>query len=136
MQKCLKHIPLVALLATAAACSKDPNAPDATTSLTGRWLTSDTVEVFTAFDVHLSQNAQGLISGNWVGKTRITNGQCDAIFTCAPANIVFGSNLSLGVELQILGAGLFNGQLVTKTEIEGQINRYGMLYKLRLHKID
>ncbi len=128
---------LVALVGVlAAACAKDPNAPDATTPLTGHWVSSDTVEVFTSFDVHMAQNPNGIIGGNWVGTTRIKNGKCDAEFGCAPRNVVSGSNLSLRVDLDILGAGSFSGQLATKDRIEGKIIRFGVKYGLTLRRVD
>jgi hypothetical protein len=127
-------VSLALLAAVATGCSKDANAPDANTPLTGHWIASDTVEVFTGFDVHLVQSGNGSLTGDWVGKTRITNGKCDVTFGCAPSNIVFGSNLNLRVDLEILGAGSFTGQLATKELLEGQIIRLGTVYKLRLHK--
>ncbi len=117
-------------------CSKDPNAPDATTSLSGHWVTADTVDVFTGFDLQMAQSDDGLISGNWTAKTRIINGKCDAIFGCAPGNMLRGSNLSLKVTLAILGAGTYSAQLVTKDRLDGQIVRFEKSYRLRLHRIN
>lgn len=136
MPRPVKLLVLAALFCFGAACAKDASAPNALTTMSGRWVSSDTVEVFTGFDLKIMQDEKGSISGNWVGKTRITNGQCDATFGCAPSNIVFGSNLNLRIDLEILGAGSFTGQLRTTDELEGQINRFGVLYKLRLHKTD
>lgn len=126
--------PIIAALLL--GCSKNPNAPDANTPLTGRWITSDTVEVFTGFDVHMVQASNGLISGSWVGTTRITGGKCDATYGCNPGNTVSGSNLSLKVDLAILGAGTYSAQLVTKDQLDGQIVRFGVSYRLRLRRID
>ena len=135
MSPATKTLVLVVAAVLIGGCSKDASAPDANTSLTGHWITSDTVEVFTGFDVHVVQNPNGSLSGSWVGKTRITNGKCDATFGCAPTNTVFGSNLNLHVDLEILGAGSFTGQLATKELLEGQIIRLGTVYHLRLHKV-
>lgn len=115
-------------------CSKDPNAPDATTSLSGHWVTADTVDVFTGFDLQMAQSDNGLISGNWTGRTRIINGKCDATYGCAPGNTLSGSNLSLKVAVEILGAGTYSAQLVTKDRLDGQIVRFGKSYRLRLHR--
>lgn len=130
----LKSVAVAALILGALGCSKDPNFPNATTSLSGRWVSSDTVDVFTGFDVQVTQAANGVISGNWKGTTRITNGRCDAIYGCAPANTVSGTHLSLRVDLEILGAGSFVGQFATKDLIEGQIIRFGLPYRLRLQR--
>ncbi len=132
----LSRLVLTALAVLTLGCSKDSNAPDATTQLTGHWISADTVEVFTAFDIRMVQNENGIVRGNWVGKTRITNGKCDFTFGCAPANSVTGSNLSLRIDLEILGAGSFTGQLVSKDVIQGQIVRFGVFYNLRLHKVN
>ena len=136
MSRSLRLILVPLFLGGILACSKDANAPDASTQLTGHWISADTVEVFTGFDVHMVQDANGIITGNWVGTTRIINGKCDVTFGCAPANIVTGNNLSLRVDLEILGAGSFTGQLATKEMIQGQIIRYGTYYNLKLHRVD
>lgn len=119
----------------ASGCSKDASSPDAKTSVEGHWVASDTVGVFTGFDIRMTQAENGTISGRWVGKTRITNGKCDAEFGCAPSNIVFGSHLNLRVDIQILGAGGFTGQMASRDAIVGDINRFGVLYRLRMRKV-
>lgn len=131
-----KGLALSVFILLALGCSKDPKAPDATTQLTGHWITADTVEVFTGLDIRMVQKENGALSGNWVGKTRITNGRCDATFGCSPSNVVYGSNLSLRIDLEILGAGSFTGQLASKDVIQGQIIRYGTFYNLRLHRVN
>lgn len=125
-----------AFLFLAAACSKDPNFPDANTSLSGHWVSADTVDVFTALDLHVTQAPSGLIAGNWTGKTRITNGKCDLEFGCSPANTVSGSNLSLSVNLEILGVGSFEGQLASRDQLTGKIVRLGVFYNLNLRRVD
>lgn len=131
----LPNLPiLAALLWAGVGCSKDASAPTALTSISGRWVSSDTVEVFTAFDVNILQNEKGSITGNWVGKTRIVNGKCDVTFGCAPSNNVLGLNLNLRVDLEILGAGSFSGQLKNTDQLEGHIIRLGTVYKMRLQK--
>jgi hypothetical protein len=132
----LKRLALAIFLAGVSACSKDSNAPDANTNLSGHWVSSDTVDVFTSFDLVMNQTETGIIKGNWVGTTLITNGKCDLVFGCAPKNIVTGTNLSLRVDIEILGAGSFTGQLATKELIQGQIIRLGTIYNLRLRKIN
>lgn len=112
-------------LCVCAACSKDPNAPDATTPVTGTWVSTDTVAVFTGFHLNIVQSDNGLLSGTWNGTTKVVNGSCSADLTCTPSNILFGSNLSLSVELQVLGAGTFVGQLKTKNELVGHFLSYG-----------
>lgn len=132
----LKRLALAFFLASVTGCSKDSNAPDATTNLSGHWVSSDTVDVFTSFDLVMNQSETGIIKGNWVGTTLITNGKCDVEFGCAPKNIVTGTNLSLRVDIEILGAGSFTGQLATKELIQGQIIRLGTIYNLKLRKVN
>jgi hypothetical protein len=134
MPTTLRSLALAFLLAGVSACSKDSNAPDASTNLSGHWVSSDTVDVFTSFDLLMTQSENGIIKGNWVGTTLITNGKCDLTFGCAPKNIVTGTNLSLRVDIEILGAGSFTGQLATKELIQGQIIRLGQTYNLKLRK--
>lgn len=136
MSRSLKLFALATMLAGTSACSKDANAPDASTNLSGHWISVDTVDVFTGFDVVVTQAETGIIKGNWVGTTRIINGKCDAEYGCAPRNIVSGTNLSLRVDLEILGAGSFTGQLATKELIQGQIIRFGVLYNMKLKKVN
>lgn len=124
------------MLCAAAGCSKDPNSPDANTSISGRWISSDTVEVFTGLDVRVVQSETGVLGGNWEGKTRIINGKCDATFGCAPKNIIAGTNLSLRIDMEILGVGSYSSQLVTKDQMSGQIVRFGVFYPLRFKRVD
>lgn len=129
------------LLATALAllltgCSKDPNAPDAMTSLSGHWITADTVDVFTGFNVNMVQADNGLLSGAWTGTTLITNGKCDSTYGCAPGNTISGSNLSLRIDMEILGAGTYTAQLVSKDQMDGKIVRFQKSYRLRLHRVN
>lgn len=131
-----RNFRLALLCAATLACSKDPNAPDAKTSITGRWVSTDTVEVFTGLDLRVVQSETGVLSGNWEGKTRITNGKCDATFGCAPRNTIGGTNVSLRIDMEILGVGSYSGQLMTKDLMFGQIVRFGVNYPLRLRRVD
>ncbi len=117
-----------------SGCSKNPNAPDAKSSVSGRWVSADTVDVFTGFDLQMVQDEKGFIGGSWTGKTRILNGKCDPEFGCNPSNSVSGSNLSLKVTIDILGAGTYVGQLSTRDVIQGKIIRFGIFYDLTLKR--
>ncbi len=105
------------------------------TPVSGRWISADTIDVFTGLDVNLVQGDNGLITGDWVGQTRITNGKCDAIYGCSPRNAVTGSNLSLRIDLEILGVGSYMGQLSTKEKLSGHIVRFGVSYPLTLIRV-
>lgn len=132
----LRTISLSIVAFIALGCGKNPNVPDANTSVSGHWISSDTVEVLTKFDVQMIQSQSGLITGSWIGKTRVVNGSCDSTLGCAPTNSVNGSNLSLRVELDILGAGSFAGQLAERNRIVGKMVRFGILYEMTLQRVD
>lgn len=122
----------VLFVAVATACG--PELTDrGETDLTGVWVGEGKVVTITDIRVEIIQDDTARLRGSWSGKATPPPGGCPPGIGLAPSNIIFGSNTIAQVEFQMLGAGQFNGALVSPTLIEGRVRSCGVFYRLDLH---
>ena len=108
----------IALIA-ACACAEDPTTPS-NVSLIGSW-TSTSKNLFTLSDIRMELNQQdtGVVKGKWFAKGTGGNGGCPVATPCDAFGFVVGRNTISRVEIELLGAGKFDGRLVDPQTLRG-----------------
>ena len=121
--------PLLLVAAITLACG--PELTDrAETDLTGVWVGIGKVVTITDIRVEIIQEEDARLRGSWTGKAPLPLPTCPPGLNTTPGNVIFGSNSIAQVEFQLLGAGQFNGALVSPTRIEGRVRSCGKFYRL------
>src|SRR5512141_2929428 len=111
----LKVLPL---LATFAACAPEPTTP-ADTSLAGVWTANAHLYTLSNFRRDLVQEPKGIVSGSWSAKGDGGGGGCREATPCDAFGQLIGRNTVAQVELELLGAGRFEGVLVEPNRLRG-----------------
>ena len=109
---------IVALVASLLvfACAPEPTTP-AKTSLSGVWKSDAHLFALSQFKLTLTQEAQGIVSGGWAAKSDGGSGGCQ--MPCDAYGFLIGRNMVSQVELELLGAGKFEGTLVEPSRLRG-----------------
>jgi hypothetical protein len=102
----------------------------ADTDLTGIWVGTGKVVTITDIRVEIIQEEDAKLRGSWSGKATPPPNDCPPGIGLAPSNVIFGSHSIAQVEFQMLGAGQFNGALVSPTRIEGRVRSCSKFYTL------
>jgi len=125
-------VPIVALLIS--ACGPNLNTPSSTT-LTGKWQSSDTVSFFFAIKMDITQTQAGDVTGGWTSLYKGGNLSCPEGSICPASNEVGGRHTVVGVSMEILGIGRFTGQLVGNNVLRGDIYRYDGDFNVMFKKV-
>ena len=67
----------------------------------------------------LIQEPQGIVSGVWTAKRDAGSGSCTQTPSCSVTGNLIGRNTVSQVEIQVLGAGRFEGGLVESNRMRG-----------------
>lgn len=134
------HLPVMRLplcflaIFSLAACGPDLNSP-ASTSLSGKWKTSDSISFFYNIKMDIAQTPGGDVSGTW--NSLFTGGHlsCPEGSICPASNTVSGRNTVVGVSVEILGIGDFTGQLENGNVLRGDILRFDGDFKVKFTKL-
>jgi hypothetical protein len=111
------RIYLVTVLVSAIACAPEPTTP-ADTSLGGVWTANAHLYSLSDFRLEILQEPQGIVSGNWFAKQDVEGG-CPVGTTCNTSGLLIGRNSVSQVEIQLFGAGRFEGALVAPNRLRG-----------------
>lgn len=125
---------LILALAAMAACGPDLNSPSST-SLTGKWQSTDSISYFYNLKMDLTQNTSGDITGGWSGLLTGGHLSCPENSICPAANTITGRNTVVGVTIEILGVGTFTGQLENGNTLRGDILRFDGDFKTKFTKV-
>lgn len=121
------------LVLAAITLSCGPELTDrAETDLTGVWVGIGTVVTITDIRVEIVQEENARLRGGWTGRVPLPLPTCPPGLSTSSGNVIFGSNTIAQVEFQMLGAGQFNGALVSPTRIEGRVRSCSKFYRLDL----
>jgi len=106
-------------LIVACACSPEPTTPS-NVSLIGSW-SSPSKNLFTLSNIRMELNQQdtGVVKGKWFAKGTGGNGGCPDKTPCDGNGFVVGRNTISRVEIELLGAGKFDGRLVDDHTLRG-----------------
>jgi hypothetical protein len=106
------------ILLCTIACAPEPTDPSST-SLAGTWTSSAHVFALSNIRMSLIQEPQGIVSGAWTAKRDAGSGNCTQTPSCSVSGDLIGRNTVSQVEIQVLGAGRFEGGLVESNSMRG-----------------
>lgn len=101
-----------------AACAPEPTAP-ADTSLAGVWTANAHMYTLSNFRLEMVQEPQGIVSGKWFARGDGGRGGCPAATPCDASGDLIGRNTVSQVELELIGAGSFEGVQVETNRLRG-----------------
>ncbi|HEX2722292.1 MAG TPA: hypothetical protein VHM24_05200 [Gemmatimonadaceae bacterium] len=100
------------------ACAPEPTTP-ADTNLGGTWTANAHLYMLSNFRLQIIQEPQGVVSGKWFAKGDGGGGGCPPLTPCDASGVLIGRNTIAQIELELLGAGRFEGTLVAPTRMRG-----------------
>jgi hypothetical protein len=114
----MKIITAFAAAVAFAACAPEPTSPSSE-SLAGIWTSSAHLYSLSDFRLSLVQEPRGIVSGSWSAKSDSVDGGCLPSASCEESGDVIGRNTVAQVEIQLLGAGRFEGSHVEQNQLRG-----------------
>jgi hypothetical protein len=108
-------------LAIATGCAPEPSAP-ATTDLGGIWTSNAHLFSLSQIKLTLVQEANGIVSGGWSARGDGGTGGCAPGVPCDASGHLIGVNTVSKVNLELLGAGSFEGVLMEPTRLRGALS--------------
>ena len=119
----------IAAIAFVAACGDEPTDPSKT-DISGTWRSFDRDQFITNIVLTLTQPAPGVVAGKWRATGR-TDNACTPGVPCADSSLVVGRNEVSQVVLELLGAGVFIGELNGPDSLRGVIKSGGANYHVK-----
>lgn len=107
-----------ALALTAMACAPEPTAP-ASTDLAGTWKANANLYTLSNFRLEMIQEPRGIVSGMWYADGTGSGGGCLEGVPCKAFGHLIGRNTVSQVEIELLGAGKFEGVLKQSDTMRG-----------------
>jgi len=107
-----------ALLCGIISCAPEPNTP-ADTNLAGTWVANAHLYSLSNFRLEMIQEPKGIVSGKWFAKGDGGGGGCPEATPCNAFGNLIGRNTVSQVELELLGAGRFEGVLLESDRLRG-----------------
>jgi hypothetical protein len=101
-----------------AACGPEPTTP-AKTDLAGTWRANAHLYTLSNFRLEMIQEPKGIVSGMWYARGDGGGGGCLPGVPCDAFGHLIGRNTVSQVELELLGAGKFEGFLVESNRLRG-----------------
>jgi hypothetical protein len=102
----------------AAGCAPEPTTP-ATTDIGGVWTSNAHLFSLSQFKLTLVQEVNGIVSGGWSARGDGGAGGCAPSVPCDASGNLIGLNTVSKVNLELLGAGSFEGVLIEPTRMRG-----------------
>ena len=110
---------IAAIVLLVSACAEEPTTPS-NVSLIGTWQ-APRWNLFALSDlkIQISQQDTGIVRGKWSALGSGGNGGCAIGVPCDASGNLIGRNTISVIELEILGAGRFDGRLVEPDKLRG-----------------
>ena len=99
-----------------SSCAPEPTDP-ATTDISGVWTSDAHLFALSQIKLTLTQEPAGIVSGGWSAKSDGNSGGCAE--PCDASGLLIGRNMVSQVELELLGAGKFEGTLIERNRLRG-----------------
>lgn len=112
------YLGVFAFLCGIVSCAPEPTTP-ADTNLAGTWTASANLYTLSNFKLELIQEPKGIVSGKWFAKGTGGGGGCPDFTPCNASGNLIGRNTIAQVELELLGAGRFEGVLMEPNRLRG-----------------
>jgi hypothetical protein len=100
------------------ACAPEPTSP-ADTDLGGLWTSNANMFSLSEIRMNLIQEPRGIVSGTWSAKGSGGRGGCAPNVPCNASGQIIGRNTVSQVQIELLGAGKFEGGLVELNKLRG-----------------
>lgn len=113
-----KYASILLALTMLMACAPEPTTP-ADTNLGGTWTSNARLFTLSDFRMNLIQEPEGIVSGTWTAKGEGGGGGCLPDTPCDASGQVIGRNTIASVDIELLGAGKFEGGLVEPNRLRG-----------------
>jgi hypothetical protein len=101
-----------------AGCAPEPTTPS-TIDIGGVWTSNAHLFSLSQFRLTLVQEANGIVSGGWSARGDGGAGGCATSIPCDASGLLIGLNTVSKVNLELLGAGSFEGVLTEPTRLRG-----------------
>ena len=118
--------PLLAILVTCGPPLTEPSSQN----ISGHWISPDRIGPIYDISMDVSQTEDGDVSGEWAGKASPTDAACPEGLGTNPSGRVSGTNKALGLNLAVVGAGDFQGQMISPTALRGSLFSCGVFYPI------
>jgi hypothetical protein len=105
-----RSIVTFALILFGLGCGPEPSEP-ATSSLAGTWKANAHLYTLSNFRLAMVQESEGIVSGKWYADGDGGGGGCLPETPCKADGNLIGRNTVSQIELELLGAGRFEGVL-------------------------
>lgn len=102
----------------ATACAPEPTTP-ADSDLAGVWKANAFFYTLSNFRMDIVQEPRGIVSGSWSAKGTGGGGGCPVATPCNAFGELIGRNTVAQVEVELRGAGKFEGALVGPDRMRG-----------------
>jgi hypothetical protein len=113
-----RSIASFALIILAIGCAPEPTEP-ADTNLAGTWTANAHLFTLSNFRLEMIQEPQGIVSGMWYADGDGGGGGCPPETPCKAFGNLIGRNTVSQIELELLGAGQFEGVLRAGDKMRG-----------------
>lgn len=108
---------LICALFLFSSCAPEPTEPS-DTSLAGSWTSNAHLYTLSNFRMEIVQEPEGIVSGSW--SARGDGGvACPEATPCDASGELIGRNTVSQVEIALLGAGRFEGALLSDNKLRG-----------------
>jgi len=114
----MRIITAIAAILVLAACAPEPTTPSSE-SLAGTWTSGAHLFALSSLRMQLVQEPQGVVSGSWSAKRDAGSPGCPEATPCANSGSVIGLNTVAQVEIDLTGAGRFEGALLERNRLRG-----------------
>ena len=108
----------IAFTVIALGCGPEPTTP-ASTNLAGVWKANAHLYTLSNFRLEMIQEPKGIVSGMWFADGDGGGGGCLEGVPCKAFGNLIGRNTVSQVELELLGAGKFEGVLRQEATMRG-----------------
>ena len=108
----------IVLLFGLAACAPEPTTPS-DTSLAGTWRSGAHVLTLSNMRMVIVQEPKGIVSGEWFARGDGGGGGCPAATPCDALGSLIGLHTVAQVQIDLVGAGRFEGALVENDKLRG-----------------
>lgn len=111
-------IAALALVVLAFGCAPEPTEP-ADTNLAGTWKADAHLFTLSNFRLEMIQEPQGVVSGMWYADGDGGGGGCLPETPCKASGHLIGLNTVSQIQIELLGAGRFEGVLRKGSTMRG-----------------
>lgn len=106
------------IAASFIACAPEPTTPS-DTDLGGTWRSNARLFTLSGMRMDLVQEPRGIVSGEWSARGEGGGGGCPPATPCDASGLIIGRNTIAQVEIELLGAGKFEGGLIDDSTLRG-----------------